>query len=160
MFKNLHHVVAVSIAFLAVLSCSSDPSSVAQKLLNRKCMEDSKGYFKIASFEKTDAVMGESFGVKYYEIKYKIEVEAIKDGGYIYCCQNNQNQAIPGDFTITEVESQGHCRVYKTVKGRHYQFGSEHVPSGYPLTHEMTLVKHEKGWVMKLPYSDNYYPAN
>lgn len=143
-FRRLAFAVVVP---LLALSCAQDPTSAAQKILTQQCSTLSNGYLKLTKFTKHDAVPQKINGVDYYTVKYSVEAEGIQDGGYLYMCQSHGENGLVMGFEVSSAPSQGDCFVFPVQKGRTYRFDE----TGFPTrryTHEMTLAKHESGWVV------------
>ena len=130
-------------------SCSnSDPTSAARSLLEAQCTQDSNGYLKLTKFVKHDAVAQKIMGVDYYTVKYSIEAEAIRDGGYVNICESDGKHGKLLSFEVRSSPNKGDCHVFPAEKGHVYQFDE----TGFParrLNHEMKIAKHEKGWVIE-----------
>ena len=127
--KKTNKILIGLLLFIIMESCSSnDPTSAAKLFLDTEIAKESNGYLKLVKFEKRDAVSQNIFGVEVYKIDYTGEVEAIKDGGRIYISNDRS------DF------------------GKYYPNGwptntETKIGSRYKIDGQMTLEKHENGWV-------------
>lgn len=137
---------AFSMAAL-VSSCTPNPTTSARTLLEEQCAQQSRGYLKLTNFMKHDAVSEKRDGVDYYRVAYSIEAEALKDGGYLNICESHGKYGALMSFQVSEAPSHGDCFVFPAEKGHRYQFDETGFPAS-PMNHQMTLAKHEQGWVI------------
>jgi hypothetical protein len=81
---------------------ASDPTSAAKALLEERCSKESNGYLRLTKFTKHDAVLGKENGVDYYQVKYSLEAEALKDGGYVNICDSKGKDAGLMSFEVRD----------------------------------------------------------
>jgi|ERR1041385_2980920 hypothetical protein len=149
MFKTVTLWIPLALLCLAV-SCAQDPTSAAQKILTQQCSTLSSGHLKVTNFTKQDAVMSNLGGVEQYTVKYSLEVEGVQDGAYVHLCDSESQDAPLHDFEVRRTPCQPDCFVFPVQRGRKYHF-SETGFTARNYTHELTLSKHESGWVVEDP---------
>ena len=121
------------VACMFMLSACSNPTSIAQKILEEKVAEKSNGNFKMSEFKKTDAISSTKNGVEMYTVKYTATIEALKDGTEFAILENR--------MIVLSINPNGiHYDVdQKTKAGQKFYIQGD-----------IELVKHEQGWVQNL----------
>lgn len=137
--KNIFKLITLFLAMVTVFSCTEDSKddllSDAKTYVSNKVTTESEGYLKLISFNKTDGIEREIFGVKNYEMTCTAEIECTKDGRFINIMRNGNlgslrlNQKLDSYLSNFMRPAKNGDRYNKVVK--------------------LFFEKHENGWVIK-----------
>lgn len=119
-----------------VSSCQQNSSeSAAKALITELVAKNSERYLSVVNMVKSDGVVENRNGIQVHTLKFQVEVECVKDGGWIqYDPIGINDGGFSSDFVIT--------------KGRFGRFNTEmKVGDRYKTYYKVTVEKHENDWI-------------
>lgn len=127
--------ILIALIFM-MSSCQQNGSeSAARALITELVAKNSEGYLSVVNMVKSDGVEETRNGVQVHTLKFQVEVECAKDGGWIpYDPTGINDGGFSSDFVIT--------------KGRFERFNTEtKVGDRYKTYYQITVEKHENAWI-------------
>src|SRR5258708_23676078 len=139
---QLRRLLSVCCASLALCGCSEDPTAAMERILRVRVAQQSVGYLNLSKFTKRDAVRGQENGVEFYHVTYSVEVQGMRNGGFLNICSGHDKYSPLQSFFVRETPNRWDCFTMPVEMGHVY------VMADNRLNREATLAKHESGWVL------------
>ena len=137
--KSAIKVFTAILLTLIFFSCSGGKNNLesdAKKFIENDVTATSQGYLKLASFNKVDGVSKSNNGAESYEMTFTIEIECVKDGGYVNIMRNGKL----GGFAILLPQQ------IDNYSGQFEQPAK--VGNRYNMEGIILFEKHDSGWVV------------
>ena len=134
----------------AVSACSQQgPETGARTLVDQWITQESRGYLRLSQFTVNEVVPGKRSGGDTYTVRYTLEAEALRDGGYLEICRSRgPDSSYIGSPRVLDVQDHDNCHSFQSQKGRRYRLDRAATFNSPKMINEITIARHERGWAI------------